>query len=1046
MKKKAIIIGAGPAGLTAAYELLTRTDIIPIILEKSGEIGGISRTTNYKGNRMDMGPHRFFSKSDRVMDWWLKMMPLEPGAADSATISYQNKSRKVSANEAPDPIPSSAAIAAASKNPEKTMLVIQRLTRIYFLRKFFAYPIQLGFDTLRALGLIRTIRILFSFLWIRLYPRTPEISLEDFIINKFGKQLYLLFFKDYTEKVWGIAPSQISAEWGAQRIKGVSLSKAIAGAIKSLRSKRKGDIAQKDTETSLIEQFLYPKYGPGSLWEEVARQVRELGGRVYLNQDVQEIHIHEGKIHSVNTVNSQTGQTGAWEGNYFFSTMPVQELIAGMGASVPSKVRDVAEGLQYRDFINVGILLKQFSASTKSGDFKRLELKDNWIYIQERDVKVGRLMIYNNWGSGMINDPNTTWIGMEYFCNKTDAFWAESDESIQQHAIKELEQMDLARPEDVLDGTVRRMEKTYPAYFGTYSEFDQIRAYTDGFENLFLVGRNGMHKYNNADHSMLTAMVAVDNIAAGITAKANLWTINTEQEYHEEKSVAESGSLGMPAAEKAAPRARVKYPFLRDYLWNNRHNRSWWLVGIVAFILEFIFFKFRYPFANYMPDSYSYLEAAANNADVNMWPVAYSKFLRFISVFTHSDKIVVGLQYLFLQVSSLVFVFSLLYWLKPGRGVKTILLLFFLFNPLPLYIANYISADALFIGLSLLWLTSLIWIIYQPRPWLIFFQAVLLLACFTVRYNAIYYPFIAILAFILSRQSWKIKLSGVALSLLLIGMSYYYTSQKMKAVTGYSQFSAFGGWQLANNALYMYQNIPAAERGPIPTRFAGLETMVRQHLDTLSKIKFSHDDSANSFFYLWSGRGPLIQYLERQYKKDSTTSYFKRWASEGPLYASYAMYLIRKYPLQFAENWLVPNSVKYAVPPTEFLGTYNMGGDSVRKLAKDWFNYKSQRVQQHDKKKKKHDSIAAIEWYPAFGSMANILLIMGLIGVVFLGAVKWKEHGLVQLLAIVTVFWLLNGAFSIFASPVVLRYQVFPLFVAFSVGSVLIERIWRLSK
>ena len=866
MQKKAIIIGAGPAGLTAAYELLTRTDIIPIILEKSGEIGGISRTTNYKGNRMDMGPHRFFSKSDRVMDWWLKMMPLEAGAGDQTTISYQNKSRNVTPTAAP-------------KDPDRTMLVIQRLTRIYFLRKFFAYPIQLTLDTLRTLGLIRTIRILISFLWIQLFPRKPETSLEDFIINKFGRQLYLLFFKDYTQKVWGIAPSQISAEWGAQRIKGVSLSKAIAGAMKSLRAKKKGgDLAQKDTETSLIEQFLYPKYGPGSLWEEVARQVKAMGGRIYMHQDVQCIYTHEGKIHSVNTINSQTGQTGAWEGDYFFSTMPVQELIAGMGHSIPAKVREVAAGLQYRDFINVGILLKQLSAAGKNGEVKKLELKDNWIYIQERDVKVGRLMIYNNWGSGMIKDPNTTWIGMEYFCNKTDPFWAESDEAIQRFAIQELQQMDLARPEDVLDSTVRRMEKTYPAYFGTYNEFDKIRAYTDTFENLFLVGRNGMHKYNNADHSMLTAMVAVDNIAAGITSKANIWSINTEQEYHEEKT-AETA-----AAEKAQSRRPAKYPFLVDYLWRNRPNRAWWLVGIAVFLIEFIIFKFRYPFANYMPDSYSYLEAAANNADVNMWPVAYSKYLRFISVFTHSDKIVVGLQYLFMQCSALLFVFSLLYWFKPGRGVKTIILLFFLFDPLPLYVANYIAADALFVGLSLLWLTTLVWIIYKPRPWMIVTHAVLLLACFTVRYNAIYYPFIAILAFFFSRQSWRIKFAGIAASLLLVSISFFYTSQKMKDTTGKWQFSAFGGWQMANNALYMYEHIPASKRGPIPSQFAGLETMVRQHMDTLRKVKFSHDDSVNAYFYLWSGRGPLIQYLERQFKKDSTTPYFKRWATEAPLY------------------------------------------------------------------------------------------------------------------------------------------------------------------
>jgi protoporphyrinogen oxidase len=1015
MPKQVIIIGAGPAGLTAAFELLTRTDIIPIVLEKSGEIGGISRTTNYKGNRMDMGPHRFFSKSDRVMDWWLKMMPLGEGASGITNISYQNKTRSVKAE------------GITPKDPDKVMLVIRRLTRIYFLRKFFAYPIQLSFDTLRTLGLIRTIRILISFLWIRLYPRTPETSLEDFIINKFGKQLYLLFFKDYTEKVWGIAPSVISADWGAQRIKGVSLSKAFAAALKTLRVKKKGDLAQKDTETSLIEQFLYPKYGPGSLWEEVARQVQEMGGKIYMHQDVQRIYMDNGKIQSVNTINSQTGQIGAWEGDYFFSTMPVQELIAGMGEEVPVKVKEVASGLQYRDFINVGILLKQLS----NKDGKKLELKDNWIYIQERDVKVGRLMIYNNWGDGMIRDPNTTWIGMEYFCNKTDAFWAESDEAIQQFAIKELQQMDLARPEDILDSTVRRMEKTYPAYFGTYNEFDTIRAYTDTFENLFLVGRNGMHKYNNADHSMLTAMVAVDNIAAGVTSKANLWSINTEQEYHEEKS-AETAH-----AQRSAP--QPKFAFLVDYLWKNKTNRAWWIAGFVVFLAQFILFKFRYPFANYMPDSYSYLEAASNNADVNMWPVAYSKFLRLISVFTHSDKIVVGFQYFFMQVSSLLFIFSLVYFLKPGRGVRTILFLFVLLSPLPLYIANYIAADSLFIGLSLLWLTTLVWLIYRPKIWMLLAHAILLLACFTVRYNAIYYPVISLLVFILSRQTWKLKVAGLTLSAGLVLASFLFTSHKMKELTGKSQFSAFGGWQLANNALYMYEHIPAKERGPIPARFAKLETMVREHMDTLKKVKFTHDDSTNSFFYLWSGRGPLIQYLNQEYKKDSTTPYFKRWASEGPLYADYAFYLIRKFPLQYAEEWLLPNAVKYAVPPAEFLGTYNMGGDSVGSLAKDWFNYKSRKVKDHNKKEA---GIGVAGWYPIFAAIVNVLLVMGLIGMAFLNAIRWKEYGLPQLLGLILILWLLNSAFSIFASPVVLRYQAFPILVFFAVGAFLMERIY----
>jgi protoporphyrinogen oxidase len=887
MQKKAVIIGAGPAGLTAAYELLTRTDIIPIVLEKSSHIGGISRTTDYKGNRMDMGPHRFFSKSDRVMDWWLKMMPLEETGTKKMTISYHNKTREIDTS---DPAPA---------KDQKRMLVISRLTRIYFLRKFFAYPIQLSLDTLKTLGFIRTIKILFSFIWTRLFRRKPETSLEDFIINKFGKQLYLLFFKDYTEKVWGIAPSQISAEWGTQRIKGVSLTKAIAGAVKNLRRKKSGDIGQKDTETSLIEQFLYPKYGPGSLWEETARQIQEMGGQLYLNQEVQNISVESGRISSVQTLNTATGETTSWTGDFFFSTMPVQELIAAMGSTPPADVQRIAAGLQYRDFINVGVLLKQLSAPAKNGEYQKIELKDNWIYIQERDVKVGRLMIYNNWGGGMIHDRNTTWIGMEYFCNKTDAFWAEDDDAIRRFAIKELQQMDLAREEDVLDSTVQRMEKTYPAYFGTYNEFDQVKTYTDTFENLFLVGRNGMHKYNNADHSMLTAMVAVDNIVAGVTEKANIWAINTEQEYHEEKS-------GQPSINPGSTES--KYPFLYGYLWKNKTNRNWWLAALIVYLLQYTLFKFRFPFANYMPDSYSYLEAASSNTDVNMWPVAYSKFLRFVSVFTHSDKLLIGIQYLFMQISALLFALSLIYWLKPGKAAKTTILLFFVLDPLPLYVANYISADALFVGLSLIWLTSLIWIIQRPRPWLILVHAATLLACFTLRYNAIYYPVIALLAFLLSRQSWKGKLTGIALSLVLVAASFAYTSQKMKETTGQWQFSAFGGWQMANNALYMYEHIPSVQRGAIPPRFAPLESMVRQHMDTLKKVKFTAEDSANNFFYLWSGRGPLIQFLRHQYKKDSTTPYFKKWASEGPLYGQYAFYLIKKYPVEFGEHFLLPNA------------------------------------------------------------------------------------------------------------------------------------------
>jgi protoporphyrinogen oxidase len=520
MTKRAIIIGAGPAGLTAAWELLTRTDIIPIILEKSGDIGGISKTVNYKGNRMDIGGHRFFSKSDRVMKWWLNILPLVESADQSFTIQYQHKSHVVNNHN------------GTIADPDKVMLVRKRLSRIYFLRQFFTYPISLSIDTLRKLGIGRTAAILASYLNAQAFPRKPEKNLEDFMVNRFGKTLYELFFRDYTEKVWGVPCNEIPAEWGAQRIKGVSIRKAIEHAIKEVSKSRSSDLAQKDVETSLIEQFLYPKLGPGQLWEEVARQVQAMGGIIHMNYDVQKIHISSDKVEEIYAVNNVSGDGMSIEGDYFFSTMPVKELIASMIGHVPPNVLEVASGLQYRDFITVGILLSQMS----SPDEKVLDLKDNWIYIQDNNVKVGRLQIFNNWSPYMVADPKNVWVGMEFFCNTTDAFWKLPDNDISALAVRELERIGLANSADVLDSMVLRVEKTYPAYFGAYERFGEVRTFTDQLENLFLVGRNGMHKYNNADHSMLTAMVAVDNIAAAITTKDNIWEINTEQKYHEEKS------------------------------------------------------------------------------------------------------------------------------------------------------------------------------------------------------------------------------------------------------------------------------------------------------------------------------------------------------------------------------------------------------------------------------------------------------------------------------------------------------------------------------
>jgi protoporphyrinogen oxidase len=501
MKQQAIIIGGGPAGLTAAYELLTRTDVQPIVIERFDYMGGISRTVQYKGNRMDIGGHRFFSKSDRVMNWWLAQLPQEePGQAE---------------------------------REDDVMLVRGRKSRIYFLRKFFEYPIQLSAATLGNLGPWRTLRIGFSYLRAMMFPIRKVENLEQFFINRFGRELYLTFFKSYTEKVWGVPCDRISAEWGAQRIKGLSIRKALMHFLK--QSGKSKDIAQKETETSLIEQFLYPKLGPGQMWEKVATRVQELGGEVIANFNVTEIEVKDGQVVSVSGVGSD-GTKRSFAGDYFFSTTSVKELVQAMadgGSPVPPNVREVAANLQYRDFIAVGLLVDKLKVKEpgKPGQL----VSDNWIYIQEPDVLIGRLQVFNNWSPFLVADSSKVWLGAEYFCYEGDELWTRSEESMAKLAADELAKIDIIDSQDVRDTVVVRMAKTYPAYFGHYERFQEVRDYVDGIANLFLVGRNGMHKYNNQDHSMLTAMTAVDNILAGCTDKANLWEVNTEQDYHESK-------------------------------------------------------------------------------------------------------------------------------------------------------------------------------------------------------------------------------------------------------------------------------------------------------------------------------------------------------------------------------------------------------------------------------------------------------------------------------------------------------------------------------
>jgi protoporphyrinogen oxidase len=562
MQKRAVIIGAGPAGLTAGLELLRRTDVQPILLEASEEIGGISRTIKYKGNRMDIGGHRFFSKSDRVMQWWVDLMPPDVEVAgsepeSSPQISYQGKKRLVAVparlpeepvlrgvgpidphaaddtdDEEPDPKSAEMLVDVEPHDPDLVMLIRPRKSRIYYLRKFFDYPITLTATTLQNLGLIRTVRVGMSYVKSQVSQIAPEKSLEDFLINRFGRQLYLTFFKSYTEKVWGTPCDEISAEWGAQRIKGLSLTTAVKHFLKKAfsRKSKSNDLAQKGTDTSLIERFMYPKFGPGQLWEHVADQIHEKGGEIHMGWKVDHIRCEGQRVVSIDAVNAQ-GERQTYAGDYFFSTMPMRELVEAMDTPVPENVREVSAGLQYRDFITVGLLADRLKVKEPNGGL----LKDTWIYVQEPDVILGRLQIFNNWSPYLVADPTKVWIGLEYFCYDTDDLWKMPDEELKKFAIGEVAKIGILNVEDVSDGHVVRVPKTYPAYFGTYDRFDELREFTDGFENLFLVGRNGMHKYNNQDHSMLTAMTVVDGIVAGHVDKAALWGINTEQEYHEEK-------------------------------------------------------------------------------------------------------------------------------------------------------------------------------------------------------------------------------------------------------------------------------------------------------------------------------------------------------------------------------------------------------------------------------------------------------------------------------------------------------------------------------
>ena len=507
---RVVIVGGGPAGLTAALELQDAGICDITVIEADSQVGGISRTVEHHGNRIDIGGHRFFSKSDWVMDWWRGMLPVAaPADADDAReLRYQGASAI-----APEP--------TATESDEAVMLLRSRLSRIYFNKRFFDYPLKLNPDTLLKLGPWKTFTFGLSYVWSRINPRKPEASLEDFLVNRFGQKLYRQFFKEYTEKVWGVPCNEISAAWGAQRIKSLSVTKAIAHALKKVLG-----LGEEAEQTSLIESFLYPKYGPGQMWETAAMRFQERGGTLLMRSKVERVDMGGGRVQGVRYRDSD-GREHALGCTHLVSTMPIKDLVRASGEAWSPAIRDIASRLSYRDFITVGLLYPR-------GAIPR-QLDDNWIYIQEPGVNVGRVQVFNNWSPYMVADPAMLWLGLEFFCKEGDALWDLDDAALKALGHREMMQIGLVQADAPLDAVVLRVPKAYPGYFGeAYARFGELQAALDAIPNLFLVGRNGMHRYNNQDHSMLTAKEAARQIASGETDKAAIWNINVDDEYHEE--------------------------------------------------------------------------------------------------------------------------------------------------------------------------------------------------------------------------------------------------------------------------------------------------------------------------------------------------------------------------------------------------------------------------------------------------------------------------------------------------------------------------------
>ncbi|MBS0027560.1 FAD-dependent oxidoreductase [Chitinophaga sp. 22321] len=1025
IKEVAIIIGAGEAGLALAYELLKRTNIKPVILEKSDCIGGASRTINYKGNIIDIGGHSFLSGTERVAKWLTDIMP----------IQRQDESILVSSDGVMEGEPDGNKIESCAD--DRMMLSRKHLSHIYFLRSLLSYPTRFSLKWIWNFGVVRFLSVLLSYFKALLFPIKSEKSAEDFIINRVGTKAYTLFFKDYIEKIWDVRCSEIPVEWLANENWDLLFAETGKYTVGNLFKNRIQTADAADLLPGKMEDFLYPKFGSGQLWEEVGRQIIKLGGEILLHHEVKSVSaVETGIAVSVSTIDNMSGETSCWSAKYFFSTISLKNLLRLMGQYVPQDVSQVADRLKYRSLVSVYVLLKRMSIrNDKTGEWKLSDLKDTWLHIHEKDVKVAKIRICNNWSPFIVKDRDTVWIGMEFFCNKGDDFWKTNDVAISQQAIFELEKIGLGTTANVLDSTVIRSENAYPFCSVEYNDFMKIKDFTDNFRNLFLIGKKGKHTLAASSNSILDSIVAVDNVSNGIETKDNIWRVNGEYDF----------SNAQEKTQKLADLngKRSQHDGFWYFVWLNPENRILAIISLFAIGLQFVVFKFLYPFAGFINgDSYVYLETAYHNFSINTYPIGYSKILRLISVFTRSDYFMVAFQYLALQASVLSLVFTIFYFYRPGRLTRILLWGFMLFNPVFLYLANYISSDAVFLSLSLTWFTLLLWIMNRPSNNLIIVNAWVLFIAFTVRYNALFYPVISIVALLLTRKKILANIVGFSISLLLIGMFIQFTSVKYKEISGYRQFTPFSGWQMANNALYAYRYVSKEHLKKTPYRFLQIDKLVRNYFDSTRDIrKYPQEGMLASTVYMWAPNSPLTIYMDKKFKGDSTASPLKKWATVAPMMGDYGSFLIRAYPNEYFRYYLVPNALKYYAPPVEFLDHYSTGVDSVNEIAQVWFGYKTKKISTYFKDFK----VNILNFFPILTGMMNVVLLLLMASFIFLRGYKHYPQ-LKRGLILVVVLWAVNFGFSVFASPIALRFQLFPILVSLSFTFLLMEYLVRAAK